>query len=82
MAKLQNKAHVTDELAKRKLNETKGQLDAKVNTMREWTKDAREKRKAKIEKRINEVKEEYRLRTEKLKQASKLVVRLLALKKE
>ncbi|MGZ8538751.1 MAG: DUF1269 domain-containing protein [Flavisolibacter sp.] len=73
MTKLQNKAHATDELAKRKLNETRGQLDAKVNTMREQMKDAREKRKAKIEKRISEVKDEYKARTEKLKQASKLI---------
>jgi len=82
IAKLQKKAQATDELAKRKLNETKGQLDAKVNTMREQMKDAREKRKAKIEKRINEVKEEYQARTEKLKQASKLISEALSSKEE
>jgi uncharacterized membrane protein len=73
IAKLQNKANATNELVRRKLNETKGQLDAKVNTMQEQMKDAREKRKAKIEKRINEVKQEYGTRTEKLKQAAKLI---------
>ena len=36
-------------------------------------KDAREKRKAKIEKCINEVQEEYQIRAEKLKQVSKLI---------
>jgi uncharacterized membrane protein len=82
IAKLQNKAHATDELVKRKLNETKGQLDAKVNAMREQMKDAREKRKAKIEKRINEVKEDHRTRTEKLKQASKLIGEALGSKEE
>jgi len=80
IAKLQDKAHATDELAKRKLNETRGQLDARVNTMKEQMKNAREKRKAKIEKRINEVIEEYMLRTEKLKQASKLVGQALGSK--
>ena len=82
IAKLQNKAHAADELTKRKMNETKGQLDAKVNTMREQMKDAREKRKAKIEKRINEVKAEYSKRTEKLKQASKLIGEALGSKEE
>jgi hypothetical protein len=64
------------------MNETKVQLDARVNTMREQMKDAREKRKAKIEKRIKEVKEEYRARTEKLKRASKLIDEALGSKEE
>jgi hypothetical protein len=41
-------------------------------------KNARERRKARMEKRISEVKQEYKLRTEKLKQASKLVSGALA----
>ena len=80
MAKLQNKAHATEELLRKKLNETKGQFDAKVNTMQEQVKNAREKRKARMEKRISEVKQEHKLRTEKLKQASKLVGQALASK--
>jgi hypothetical protein len=77
---LQNKAHATEELLRKKLNETKGQFDAKVNSMQEQVKNARERRKARMEKRINEVKQEYKLRTEKLKQASKLVGQALASK--
>jgi uncharacterized membrane protein len=80
IAKLQAKAQATDVLAKRKMSETKAQLDAKVKAMREQVKDARQKRKAKIEKRINEVKEEYGKRTEKLKQASKLIGEALGTK--
>ena len=82
MAKLQKKAHATDELVRKKLNETKGQLDAKVSTMQDQVKHARERRKAKMEKRINEIKHDYKLRTEKLKQASKLVGEALAPKEE
>ena len=80
IAKLQNKAHATDELLRKKMNDTKNQLDAKVNTMHAQLKSAKEKRKAKIEKRISEVKEEYKLRTEKLKEASKLVGEALSVK--
>ena len=82
MAILQNKAHATNELVKRKMNDTRNQFDAKVSTMREQMKDAREKRKAKIEKRINEVQEEYKTRTQKLKQASKLVGEAFGSKEE
>ncbi len=73
IAKLQIKAQATNELVKKKLDETKNQLDAKVNTMEVQMKNARERKKAKIEKRVHEVQEEFRLRTEKLKQASKLI---------
>jgi uncharacterized membrane protein len=82
IAKLQNKAKATDELVRKKLNETRSQLDAKVNAMWEQMKDAREKRKAKIEKRISEVKAEYKARTEKLKQASKLIGEAIGPKQE
>jgi uncharacterized membrane protein len=78
ISKLQNKAQATNELAKRKLQETRNQFDAKVNAMQEQMKHARERRKAKIEKRINEVKQEYNLRTQKLKQASGLIGEALA----
>jgi hypothetical protein len=78
MDKLQNKAQATQKLVSKKLNETKGQLDAKVNTMQDQVKKARERRKARMEKRISEVKQEYKLRTEKLKHASSLVSEALA----
>ena len=73
MTKLQNKAKATNELVKRKLNESKSQLDAKVNAMEQQLKEAKERRKAKIQSRVNELKGEYQTRTEKLKQASKLI---------
>ncbi|MGZ8517161.1 MAG: DUF1269 domain-containing protein [Chitinophagaceae bacterium] len=82
MAKLQNKAKVTEDLVKRKLNETKGQLDAKVNTMQEQMQNAKERRTAKIEKRITEVKQEYKTRTDKLKKASSLISEALTPRKE
>lgn len=82
IAKLQEKAHAIDELVGKKLNESKSQFDAKVNAMKQQMKDAREKRRAKIEKRVDEVKNEYQARTEKLKQASKLIREALAPKDE
>ncbi|MGZ5220970.1 MAG: DUF1269 domain-containing protein [Chitinophagaceae bacterium] len=82
MAKLQNKAKFTEDLVKRKLNETKGQLDAKVNTMQEQMQNAKERRTAKIEKRITEVKQEYKARTDKLKKASSLISEALTPRKE
>lgn len=71
--KLQIKSKALKDQINRKLKETKDQLEVKVNTMEEQRKDAKEKRKAKIEKRITEVKAEYNTRTEKLKHASQLI---------
>ena len=73
MGKLQKKAQAVNDQLNKKLSESRSQLDAKVNTMQVQMKDARDRKKAKIEKRINEVKEEYRARTAKLKQASNLI---------
>ena len=50
--------------------------------MEEQMKNAAERRKTKIEKRIHEVKEDHRLRTDKLKQASKLIGEALGPKEE
>lgn len=82
IAKLQNKAQVTNELVKKSMNESNSQFDAKVNAMEEQMKNARERRKNKIEKRILELKEEHRLRTDKLKQASKLMGEAIGPKEE
>ena len=82
MTKLQNKAQAVNDQLNKKLSESRSQLDAKINTMQGQMKDARDRRKAKIEKRINEVKEEYRARTEKLKQASKLIGEAFASKEK
>jgi uncharacterized membrane protein len=82
IAKLQNKAQATSKLAKRKLTETRDELDAKVYTMQEQMEYAKERRKAKIQKRINEMKAEYTVRTEKMKQASRLIGEAVGLKEE
>jgi uncharacterized membrane protein len=72
-ARLQKKAQATNDLVKKKLNESKSQFDAKVSAMESQMKNVKERRRASIEKRIREVKEEYSLRTQKLKQASQLI---------
>lgn len=82
MEKLQKKAQAVNDQLSKKLSESKSQLEAKVNTMQEQAKDARDRRKARIEKRIIEVKEEYRARTEKLRKASKLISEAFASKEE
>ena len=55
------------------MNDSKSQFDAKVNTMKDQMKNAGDRRKAKLQKRIDSLTEEYNARTAKLKQASKLV---------
>jgi uncharacterized membrane protein len=82
MAKLQKKAQAENDLIKKKLSESKSELDAKVSTMESQMKNAREKRKVKIENRIREMKENYALRTQKLKQASQLIGEALGPKDE
>lgn len=82
IAKLQKKAQAANELVKRKMNESRSQVNAKLNTMEQQMKEAKDRRKAKMEKRINEVKEEYRKRTEKLRQASKLIDEALGSKEQ
>jgi hypothetical protein len=81
MGKLQKKAQAVNDQLNKKLSESRSQLDARSIHAGQM-KDARDRKKAKIEKRINEVKEEYRARTEKLKQASKLIGEALLLKKK
>jgi hypothetical protein len=79
---LKNKAQATNELVIKNLNESKNQFDAKVKAMEEQMEDAGERRKIRIEKRIHEVKEEHQKRTDKLKQASKLIGEALSPKDE
>lgn len=71
IAKLQNKARATNDLITKELNESKSQYDAKVGAMEEQMKDANERKKARIGKRLQNVKDEYQQRTDKLKQASR-----------
>ena len=79
---MQKKAQTVNDQLNKKLSESKSQLDAKVNTMQEQMKNAKNRKQARIEKRISEVKEEYGARTEKLKQASKLIGEAFASKEE
>lgn len=82
IAKLQNKARATHELVIRNMNESKGQFDAKVNTMEEQMENAGERKKARLEKRIHDIKAEHQVRREKLKQASELMGEALRPKDE
>lgn len=82
ITKLQAKAKAMGELVEKKLNDSKNQVDAKVNALQGQMKNTREKRKAKIEKRIAEIKQDYHRRTEKLKQASQLIREAIAPQKE
>lgn len=82
IAKLKYKAKATNELVIKNMNESKNQFDAKVNTMEEQMKNAGDRRKARLEKRIHDLKEEHQLRRKKLKQASKLMSEALGPKEE
>jgi uncharacterized membrane protein len=78
MVKLQQKAQAVNSQLTRKIDESKSQAEAKIRTMQGQMRYARDRRKAKIEKRISEVKEEFSARTEKLNRASKLIGEALA----
>lgn len=73
IVKLENKAQAVSDQLKRKLLETRNELDAKVNAINEQMKGARERKKEKMGKRIEEIKADYAARVEKLKQAGKLI---------
>jgi hypothetical protein len=55
------------------MDDSKSQFDAKVNAIKAQMKNASDRRKAKLQKRIDVLTEEYNARTAKLKQAAKLV---------
>jgi uncharacterized membrane protein len=82
MAKLQRKADAVNDQLMRKIGQSKSQLAAKVHTMQEQMKATRDRRKAKIEKRIAEIQEEFNGRIQKLRQASQLVGEAFATKEE
>ena len=71
--KLEAKATIVSDQVKARLIIAKNEVDGKVNAIDEQMKDASEKRKAKMEKRIDELTTEYIARTERLKAAAKLV---------
>lgn len=82
LANAKEKAQITGQQLEHKLNEVDDELDARVNKMEAQMKHAGAKRKARLQKRMNAVKEDYRMRTEKLKQASRLINEAFAAKKE
>lgn len=71
--KLRKKAQAANDQLKKKMEDSKNQFNAKVDTMKGQMKNANERRKEKLQKRIDVLTEEYSARTAKLRQAGKLV---------
>jgi uncharacterized membrane protein len=82
LTKLVTKAQAVSDQLNRKLQETKGEMEAKVNAIQTQMKDAKVRRKEKMEKRIEEIKTDYAVRVGKLKQAGKLINEAFAPKEE
>ena len=82
LANAKEKAQITQKQIDDKLNEVDDDLNARIDKMELQMKHAGVKRKARLQKRINAVKEDYRQRTEKLKEASRLINEAFAAKKE
>lgn len=82
VAKLKEKAQVTNQQIERKIDEANDQFAAKLEKLEQQQKEAGERRKEKLQKRINALKEEYAVRSYKLKQASKLINEAFELKRE
>jgi uncharacterized membrane protein len=64
--------------AKAKMEQAKSEMDARIDTMRNQMKQASDRHKAKVEKRIAEVKADYAVRSAKLEQARKLAKEALS----
>lgn len=79
---LKNKAQATNEMLNKKINDIQKELDGKVHAIKEQIKDANEKRKAKLQKRMGTMQEEYKVRMAKLKKASVLINEALTSKPE
>jgi uncharacterized membrane protein len=78
IAAVREKLAVTQAQAKSKAEQVKKEADAKIEAMREQMKQAGDRRKAKIEKRIAEVQADHAVRSAKLEQAAKLAKEALA----
>jgi len=79
---VKEKAQITKQQIEQKLDQVDDELNAKLDKMEQQMTHAGEKRKARLQKRINALKEDYRVRTEKLKQASRLINEAFGAKKE
>ena len=64
------------------MDDSKNQFDAKLNAMKDQMKNTNDRRKAKLQKRIDALTEEFNARTAKLKQAGKLVSEALQIRKK
>jgi uncharacterized membrane protein len=82
ITRLKKKAQATHEVVKKKMKDTRQELDGKVHAMQEQIQGANEKRKARLQKRLATMKEEYNARTTKLRQASTLLNEAFSLKPE
>jgi uncharacterized membrane protein len=81
--KLKNKAKAANDHLKKKMDDSKSQFDAKVNAIKDqMKKNANERRKAKLQKRMDVLTEEYNAKTAKLNQAAKLVSEALETRKK
>ena len=69
-----------EDQARARADRAKREFDAKVTAMRERMKQANDREKAKIEKRMAEAKADYAVRTTKLEQAGKLVREAMAVR--
>lgn len=82
IASLKNKAQATNEILNKKINDIQTELDGKAQAIQKQIKEANEKRKAKLQKRLGTLQEEYKVRIAKLKKASVLINEALTSKPE
>lgn len=80
--KLETKAAVVTDQIKRKLIDSKSELDAKITAIEDQIKHINESRKATMEKRIAELQTDYATRAGKLKHAARLVTQAFGPKGE
>lgn len=80
LTRLKNKAQATNEMLNTKINDIQKELDGKVHAIQEQIKEANEKRKATLQKRLGTIQEEYKVRMAKLKKASTLINEAINLK--
>ena len=77
---LKSKANATGAMLDNKISSIEKELDGKVTAMQAQISEANEKRKAKLQSKLNSVKADYSMRTSKLKRASALIKEALSVK--
>jgi uncharacterized membrane protein len=78
----ESKARVLNDQIRRKEDEAKRELDAKMEKIQEQMRKAGDRRRARLQKRIDEFKADYLLRMDKLKGATKSLHETFGLKEE